>query len=70
MNYFRPCTVMQLAVGVASGIVIWELISTSKIKPGACQSRFLSVKGHAPVTCVEYSHSVSSVNLFSENDPN
>lgn len=59
LNLLRPYTHFQLAVGVGTGIVIWQLERGNKIKPAASQSRFLSMKNHFPVTCVEYSHSVS-----------
>lgn len=55
---FRPYTNFQLAVGVDAGVVIWDLETANNIKPGASQSMLLSAKGHAPVTNVEYSHSV------------
>jgi aladin len=54
---WRPHIETEIAVGAENGIVLWQMHSSTSIKPGACRTRFLSQPGHSPVTSVEYSSS-------------
>jgi len=57
--FFRPFLETELAVGVKKGVIVWQMESTSALKPGVHCAQLLSIPGHGPVTCVQYSYSVS-----------